>query len=90
MKTVKDILDSKGYEIWAVKPDDTVFAAVKLMADKEVGSLLVMDGEKLVRHRDGTRLRAPDHPGREVVERFGSGGADDEKGSLCGAGKNGG
>lgn len=48
MRTVKDILDSKGYEIWAVKPDDTVFEAVKLMADRGVGSLLVLDGDKLV------------------------------------------
>lgn len=48
MRTVKDILDSKGYDIWAVKPDDTVFDAVKLMAERGVGSLLVLDGEKLV------------------------------------------
>ncbi len=48
MKTVKDILDSKGYEIWSVKPDATVFEAVKLMAERGVGSLLVMDGDKLI------------------------------------------
>lgn len=48
MKTVKDILDSKGYEVWAVKPDTTVFEAVKLMAERGVGSLLVLDGDKLV------------------------------------------
>lgn len=48
MKTVKDILDSKGYEIWSVKPDATVFEAVKLMAERGVGSLLVLDGDKLV------------------------------------------
>lgn len=48
MKTVKDILDSKGYEVWAVKPDATVFEAVKLMAERGVGSLLVLDGDKLV------------------------------------------
>ena len=48
MKTVKNILDEKGHDIWSVKPDDTVFDAVQQMADREVGSLLVMDGEKLV------------------------------------------
>jgi len=48
MKTVKDILKSKGHEIWSVRPDDTVFDAVKQMADKEAGALLVMDGNKLV------------------------------------------
>ena len=48
MKTVKDILKSKGHEIWSVRPDDMVFDAVKQMADKEAGALLVMDGNKLV------------------------------------------
>ena len=48
MKLVKHILNSKGHEIWYVKPNDTVFDAVKLMADKSIGSLLVMNGDKLV------------------------------------------
>ncbi len=48
MKSVKEILDSKGYEIFSVRPDDTIFDAVKMMADKGIGSALVMDGEKLV------------------------------------------
>jgi CBS domain-containing protein len=41
-------LKSKEHEIWSVRPDDTVFDAVKQMADKEAGALLVMDGNKLV------------------------------------------
>ncbi len=48
MKTVKAILDNKGNDVWSVRPDDTVFDAVRKMADKQVGALLVMDGEKLV------------------------------------------
>ena len=48
MKTVKEILKAKGRDIWSVRPDDTVFDAVKLMADKSIGSLLVMEGDKLV------------------------------------------
>ncbi len=48
MKLVKHILNYKGHEIWSVKPNDTVFDAVKLMADKSIGSLLVMNGDKLV------------------------------------------
>ncbi len=48
MKLVKHILNSKGHEIWSVKPNDTVFDAVKLMADKSIGSLLVMNGDKLI------------------------------------------
>ena len=41
-------MKSKGHEIWSVRPDDMVFDAVKQMADKEAGALLVMDGNKLV------------------------------------------
>jgi CBS domain-containing protein len=48
MKSVHDILKSKGNDVWAVKAGDTVLDTLKLMADKEVGALLVMDGEKLV------------------------------------------
>jgi CBS domain-containing protein len=48
MKSVHDILKSKGNDVWAVKPDDTVLDTLKLMAEKEIGALLVMDGEKLV------------------------------------------
>ena len=48
MKTVSDILNSKGHDVWAVKPVDTVFDSLKLMAEKGVGALLVMDGDKLV------------------------------------------
>jgi CBS domain-containing protein len=48
MKSVHDILKTKGHEVWSVKPDDTIFDTLKVMADKEVGALLVMDGDKLV------------------------------------------
>ena len=48
MKTVRDILNSKGHEVWSVTSADSVFEAVKLMAEKSVGALLVMDEGKLV------------------------------------------
>ena len=48
MKRVKDILDVKGREIWSIEPDASVYDAMKLMADKEIGSLMVMEGTKLV------------------------------------------
>lgn len=48
MKTARDILSAKGKEIWSISSADTVFDAVKLMAEKGVGALLVMDGGKLV------------------------------------------
>ncbi len=48
MKSVHDILKDKGHDVWSVNPDDTIFDSLKVMADKEVGALLVMDGDKLV------------------------------------------
>jgi CBS domain-containing protein len=48
MKLVKHLLDSKGRDIISVAPDCSVFAAIQLMADKTVGSLLVIDDEKLL------------------------------------------
>jgi CBS domain-containing protein len=48
MKKNRDILGSKGHTIWTIKSDDTVFEALKIMADKHLGALLVMDDEQLV------------------------------------------
>jgi len=48
MKTVDQILNTKGHEIWSVDPQDTVFDSLKLMSDKGVGSMLVMVDDKLV------------------------------------------
>jgi len=47
MKFVRQILQKKGTTVWSIAPDDTVFDALKLMAEKEVGALLVIDGDKL-------------------------------------------
>ena len=48
MKTVADILKTRGSEIYSAAPDDSIFDAIKMMADKGVGSVIVMDGDKLV------------------------------------------
>ena len=47
MRFAKDILDSKGYEVWSIDPDSTVLDALKLMSEKEVGAIVVKRGEKL-------------------------------------------
>jgi CBS domain-containing protein len=47
MINVRDILQEKGREIWRVSPGTTVFDALKLMADRNIGALLVLEGEKL-------------------------------------------
>src|SRR5262249_926514 len=52
------ILNQKGREVFSVSPDDTVCDAVSLLAEKNVGAVLVMDGERLVgllSERDYTR-----------------------------------
>ncbi len=48
MKTVKHILKDKGNDVWHITPDTLVYDALKLMAEKEVGSLLVLDEGNLV------------------------------------------
>lgn len=48
MKTVKQVLEEKGHDIWSITPDTLVYDALKLMADKEVGALLVLEAGKLV------------------------------------------
>jgi CBS domain-containing protein len=48
MVTVRQCLQSKGGEIWSVRPDVSVYQALEMMAEKDIGALLVLDGEKLV------------------------------------------
>ncbi|MBI2347417.1 MAG: CBS domain-containing protein [Deltaproteobacteria bacterium] len=47
MITVRDILRAKGNQIWSVSPDATVFSALELMAEKNTGALVALDGESL-------------------------------------------
>jgi CBS domain-containing protein len=46
--TVKHLLEQKSQNVWAINPDATVFDALAKMAEKDIGSLVVMDGENLV------------------------------------------
>ncbi|MEJ8811610.1 CBS domain-containing protein [Variovorax ureilyticus] len=49
MKTVAEILKAKGSSsVYSIAPSATVFEAVKLMAEKNVGALLVMEGDRIV------------------------------------------
>jgi CBS domain-containing protein len=48
MKNVRDVLKHKGDDIWSIRPVDTVFDAISMMAHREVGALLVMIDEQLV------------------------------------------
>ena len=45
MATIRQILEKKGHDVWSVTPDDTVYAALELMAEKDIGALpVIYDG----------------------------------------------
>lgn len=48
MTTIQQVLDKKGHEVLSVRPDNAVFDAIKTMADKDVGSVVVIDDGKPV------------------------------------------
>jgi CBS domain-containing protein len=56
--TISEILSHKGNNVWTVSPEMMVFDAIQMMADKNIGALLVTESEKLVgimTERDYTR-----------------------------------
>jgi len=58
MKPVAQLLQQRNVTLWHVKPDDTVFDALKLLAEHDAGALMVMERGKLVgivSERDYTR-----------------------------------
>lgn len=73
---VKAILDSKGHEYWSVTPDTSVFEALRIMAEHEVGSVLIVDDGRvrgIVTERDYARKvvldgkSSPDTPVTEIM-----------------------
>lgn len=48
MRTVRHLLESKAPEVFAIGPDEPVLDAIRLMAEKRIGALLVMQGGRLV------------------------------------------
>ncbi len=48
MTTIGSLLRDKGSTVWTTRPDATVFDALKLMAEKDIGALLVLDGAAVV------------------------------------------
>jgi CBS domain-containing protein len=59
MTTVRDLLDRKGRDVFAVGPEAPVFRALELMAEKRVGALMVLDADRhlvgVVSERDYAR-----------------------------------
>ena len=48
MKTVRELLQGKSDAVWSIEPDRTVYDALSLMAERGIGAVLVMEGERLV------------------------------------------
>ena len=76
MQYVCDVLNDKGSEIWTVDPGTSVYEALEIMADKNVGALVVLDDDRLVgivSERDYARRlalegrRSRDTPVKEIM-----------------------
>src|SRR5437867_3361218 len=48
MYTVRQLLEAKGGQVWSIAPEATVYEALQLMAEKNVGAVLVIQGGNLV------------------------------------------
>ncbi len=48
METIRHILQLKGGDVWTTTPDTSVYDALLVMADKDIGALLVMENDKMV------------------------------------------
>jgi len=48
MITVGKLLEGKGHNVWSVGPEDTVYDTIKMMDEKHVGALAVIQGEELI------------------------------------------
>lgn len=92
MAWVRDILQAKGNEVYTVGPGDMVLDALRLMADKDIGAVLVTEGDRLVgifterRYAREVFLKgraSPDTPVREVMERDLITVTPDEKAEAC-------
>src|SRR5262245_65787302 len=65
MTTVKHVLDQKGHDVHFIHPDASVFDALKMMAENNIGSLVVLQDGKLV------GLITERHYAREIVLKGG-------------------
>ncbi len=48
MTTIRQLLREKGHKICSVDPESTVYDAIRKMADEDIGSLVVIEGGKIV------------------------------------------
>ena len=76
MKTVRDVLGQKGGKVWFVTPGNTVYEALQLMAEREIGAVIVMEADRpvgILSERDYARQvilkgrTSKDTPVREIM-----------------------
>lgn len=48
IKTIAKVLQNKGHQVWTISPDNTVYEALELMVEKEIGALVVMQDDRVV------------------------------------------
>ena len=48
MESLRQLLAAKGEQVWSIRPDAKVLEALQLMAQKDIGALLVMEGSRVV------------------------------------------
>ena len=46
-KTVRQLLDAKGKDVWSIGPDASVYEALQLLAEKNVGALVVIENDRV-------------------------------------------
>jgi CBS domain-containing protein len=89
---VKKLLDKKGHDVYSISPDATVYDALRLMAEKEIGALVVLEDAKVVgifSERDYARKiilkgkSSKDTPVREIMTSEVIHTGPDEKVSKC-------
>jgi CBS domain-containing protein len=74
LTTVQDLLRIKGDQVWSISPETTVIETLQILAEKRVGALLVLDGDRIagiVSERDFVRRIAAEgscHLGQPVKE----------------------
>jgi len=61
LTSVRDLLEAKGDEVWSVSPKTTIIDAMKIMSEKRIGNLLVLENDQIagiVSERDFVRMIA--------------------------------
>ncbi len=48
MDNIRHILKNKSHDVWTIGPEETVYRALEVLAEKEIGALVVVEGERVV------------------------------------------